>query len=136
LEAPVATRCFSHLMDAGLCQRSHVATLLVLGIGIGGFYARDCLSGVSTELLDHMKLSHTSYALVSTVVSVPTIVLSFVFGWLLDVYGIRRCTIAFTVTLACGVHTSAICGPADIWSITDGIGCALRWVCSGTFACV
>ena len=85
-----------------LCAKAHVATFMVLGIGIGGFYARDCLAGVSTEMLADFKISRTQYGFVSTIVNVPTIVLSFVFGWLLDTYGIRRCTIAFTSTLAVG----------------------------------
>ena len=41
------------------CPRTHVATLLVFGIGVGGFYARDCLAGVSVELLDDFGLSRT-----------------------------------------------------------------------------
>ena len=89
-------------MSAALQQG--VAVACVVLTGLAAYYARDCLAGVVTELIDSsdFHMSRTTYGAVSTAVFVPTIALSVVFGRLVDTFGVRRCTLAFSCTVLIG----------------------------------
>jgi MFS family permease len=82
--------------------RPYVAFTLVIFLGAAGYYAREALAGLSTELISSFGLSHSGYGFVSTVVAIPTIVLAFGFGSILDAWGVRRCTLGYSVILALG----------------------------------
>lgn len=90
------------LLCGGLCYRPWVSFSLAIILGSCGYYARDALSGLSTEVIADFGLNRSEYGLASTVVSIPTVFLAFAFGSLLDTFGVRRCTVVYTLILAFG----------------------------------
>ncbi len=57
--------------------RANVATFLVLMFAFAGYYTRETLSALSTEVMRDFELSHAQYAFISTLVAIPTIFLAF-----------------------------------------------------------
>jgi hypothetical protein len=58
--------------------RELVATVLVVSFGMIAYYVRESVVSLAGEVREGFSLSHEGYGLVSTVVSVPSMVLSFV----------------------------------------------------------
>lgn len=85
-----------------------LAVVLLMGISFGGFYASSSLTGVSDSMLTAFNMSAAEYGFLSSIVGAPTIVLAFVFGWLIDRFGVKRCIAACAVAVVLGSATVAL----------------------------
>ena len=104
----------SDVWCGGLVYRPYLIFTLVIFLGAAGYYARESVAGLSTEVIADFSLTRSQYGFVSTIVAIPTVFFAFGFGSLLDAFGVRRCTIVYSCVLVAGslmvalstVHTS------------------------------
>ena len=75
----VTRRAKLHTMTgscSGCCSRPTTATFFVLRFALAGYYTRETLSALSTEVTRDFELTNAQYGFISTVVAVPTVFLA------------------------------------------------------------